>query len=191
MTQDEARTILGIERGATQAETDAAYKRLMQTVRPDVCQGPETERLARLGTEARSTLSGPPARAAEDESDSTTSTSLINDEEIYDVVADILNEHDEDGLRITKVVSAARERLWARDTTVSRRKALEDRLMEPAFWRAGEARGLWTIGTEGAWTIIEGRRRAGRGQRATGTRQSETGGAKQAEAARRRATADW
>ena len=40
MTEEHARRILGLNEGATDTEIAAAYRRLMQTVHPDVCKGP-------------------------------------------------------------------------------------------------------------------------------------------------------
>ena len=56
MTEDHARGLLGLKEGATEPEVATAYRRLMQTVHPDVCKGPEAARLAHDATEARNAV---------------------------------------------------------------------------------------------------------------------------------------
>ena len=57
MTHEHARGVLGVTEDATESEITRAYRRLMTTVHPDVCKGPEADRLARQATEARKVLS--------------------------------------------------------------------------------------------------------------------------------------
>ena len=43
-------TILGIEAGATRESAKGAYRKLARTLHPDVCPGPEANRLMTLAT---------------------------------------------------------------------------------------------------------------------------------------------
>ena len=56
MTAEAARILLGVDDDATDIEIAAAHRRLMETVHPDVCKGPEAARLARQATNARNFL---------------------------------------------------------------------------------------------------------------------------------------
>ena len=55
MNQEHARSLLGADQNATDTEITAAYRRLMQTVHPDVCKGPEAVRLTHQAISARNT----------------------------------------------------------------------------------------------------------------------------------------
>ena len=56
MSRMVARVILGLKPWHTKAAADSALKRLVTTVHPDVCHGPEAKRLTQLALDARSAL---------------------------------------------------------------------------------------------------------------------------------------
>ena len=59
MTRAEALVVLGISSQADESEVESAYRRLMRTVHPDVCSGPEAGRLSCQAAEARGLLREP------------------------------------------------------------------------------------------------------------------------------------
>ena len=56
MTAEAARILLGVDDDSTDVEIAAAHQRVIETVHPDVCEGPEAARLARQATNARNFL---------------------------------------------------------------------------------------------------------------------------------------
>ena len=56
MSRAVARLILGLKPWHTRAAADSALKRLVTTVHPDVCHGPDAKRLTQLALDARSAL---------------------------------------------------------------------------------------------------------------------------------------
>ena len=56
MTRSVARLILGLAPGHTMQDVTAAFKRLASTVHPDVCHGPEADRLTKLALHARNAV---------------------------------------------------------------------------------------------------------------------------------------
>ena len=56
MSRVVARLILGLKPWHTRAAADSALKRLVSTVHPDVCRGPDAKRLTQLALDARSAL---------------------------------------------------------------------------------------------------------------------------------------
>ena len=56
MSRAVARQILGLKPWHTRGAADSALKRLVSTVHPDVCRGPDAKRLTQLALDARSAL---------------------------------------------------------------------------------------------------------------------------------------
>ena len=56
MNTEQAQCLLGVVRDAPRKEIVSAHRRLVSTVHPDKCDGPEAGRLARQATEARDVL---------------------------------------------------------------------------------------------------------------------------------------
>ena len=137
MTEEHARSLLGVDSNATGSEIANAYRRLMQTVHPDVCKGPEAERLAQQATDARKMLA------------STTTAHQDNDQEpvdkdwtLQEVVLHILDRTG-DGTRIRILV--ANTIVMIKQLPRPETDAWTARLSESSFWLNGEVQGLWTI----------------------------------------------
>jgi len=64
MNIEQAQCLLGVAQAAPRQEIVSAHRRLVSTVHPDRCDGPEAARLARQATEARDVLLAPVRPAA-------------------------------------------------------------------------------------------------------------------------------
>lgn len=60
MNREQAQCLLGVAADAPRKDVVSAHRRLISTVHPDRCSGPEAERLAREATAARDVLLAPP-----------------------------------------------------------------------------------------------------------------------------------
>ena len=136
MTEEHAHSLLGLNEGATNTEITAAYRRLMQTVHPDVCNGPEADRLAREATDARDILE------TRTRAPRTDAEPVRNEKALQKMVVFILARTE----RTTTIKILATEVLTAtRHLPSAEWEPLRQRLTEPAFWRDGETQGWWTI----------------------------------------------
>ena len=136
MTEEHARSLLGLNEGATNTEIAAAYRRLMQTVHPDVCNGPEADRLAREATDARDILE------TRTRAPRTDAEPVRNERALQKMVVFILARTE----RSTTIKILATEVLTAiRHLPVAQCNAWSQRLTEPAFWQDSETQGWWTI----------------------------------------------
>ncbi len=99
MTEEHARSLLGVEPNATGNEIADAYRRLMQTVHPDVCKGPEAERLAQQATDARKMLASTTTAHQDDHQEP-----VDKDWALQEVVLHILDRTG-DGTRIRILVA--------------------------------------------------------------------------------------
>ena len=151
MTEEHARSLLGVEPNATGSEIANAYRRLMQTVHPDVCKGPEAERLAQQATDAREMLA---ARTTAPKNDD--QTPHDHNWALQEIVLHVLNQRGESTrlrILVIEAITIIRQLAYA-DTD-----AWSERLTEAAFWRNGEAKRLWTIdGTRISPTNVKNRR---------------------------------
>ena len=117
MTEDHARSLLGVNQDASDSEIANAYRRLMQTVHPDVCKGPEAERLAREATDAKQILAAR-APAPQDNDDQP-----LNEEQdwaLQEVVAHVLDKTG--GTGRVRIV-AARAIILMRNCRTPKRKS--------------------------------------------------------------------
>ena len=151
MTPEHARSLLGVGETATDAEIATAYRRLMQTVHPDVCTGPEAERLARNATEARETLrrtegtgdalpgAGQKSRTGPGNADH----AQDHDEaQLREIVLGVLDRCGGTATGTTLVLNILRE---TRSVPEHQRRVWKRRMTEAGFWDDGAALGLWTI----------------------------------------------
>ena len=157
MTRDEALVVLGVEPQAEAAEVDSAYRRLMRTVHPDICSGPEAGRLARQAAVARGVLreqsqpSLPPARSAEHRSKPQSAwpvsgypLGVVDDVHLARIVVAVVEvvggclSRDE----VVGAVVGAVE--WGGVAPAVRRAAVE-RLRHRDFWGFGQRSGLWKL----------------------------------------------
>ena len=106
----------------------------MQTVHPDVCNGPEADRLAREATDARDILE------TRTRAPRTDAEPVRNEKALQKMVVFILARTE----RTTTIKILATEVLTA-TRHLPRWEPLRQRLTEPAFWRDGETQGWWTI----------------------------------------------
>ena len=145
MTREHARSLLGVSDTATDAEIATAYRRLMQTVHPDVCKGPEAERLARNATEARATLSGKeeprPGRGPRTRAD----WSRYQDHDERQLQEIVLRVLDQSGGTATATALTMQILRETRDIPNHQRRAWNRRMTDIRFWNAGQALGLWKI----------------------------------------------
>ena len=126
MDQEHALLLLGVKENATDAEITAAYRRLMQTVHPDVCKGPEAARLTQEAINAREILTTettPPATITEP---------IHDDTALQEVVLAVLNAMGS-STQFTSLVTEV-----IRHLPKTKRETWRDRLIDPSFWRNGQ-----------------------------------------------------
>ena len=157
MTRDEALVVLGVEPQAEAAEVDSAYRRLMRTVHPDICSGPEAGRLARQAAVARGVLreqsqaSLSPIGSAQHRSRpqsvwpmSGYPPGVVDDDHLARIVVAVVEvvggclSRDE----VVGAVVGAVE--WGGVAPAVRRAAVE-RLRHRDFWGFGQRSGLWKL----------------------------------------------
>ena len=136
MTAEAARILLGVDDDATDVEIAAAHRRLIETVHPDICKGPEAARLARQATNARNFLYI--GRALGSTGDETGA----DDPVLQAMVVRALAKTDGD-TTVAKLVAEV-------FTAMSRAPAPERdawirRLGETSFWSEGGKLRLWRI----------------------------------------------
>ena len=165
MTRDEALVVLGVSPDVRPHEVDAAYRRLMRTVHPDVCRGPEAGRLSRQAGVARQVLGspGPPSASVGAESDNAAESSstpssdgssassppsgpspdaAVDDVYLARMVLSILGVAG-GSLSHSALLRAALEGLDAVSIPSAVREAGGRRLRTPDFWMFGRRTGLW------------------------------------------------
>ena len=145
MTREHARSLLGMSDTATDAEIANAYRRLMQTVHPDICTGPEAERLARDATDARAILSRKeeprPGRGPRTRAD--WSRYQDHDEQqLQEIVLRVLDQSGGTATATTLTMQILRE---TRGIPHHQRRAWNRRMTDIRFWNDGQALGLWKI----------------------------------------------
>ena len=145
MTPEHARSLLGVSDTATDAEIATAYRRLMQTVHPDICTGPEAERLAREATDARTILSRKeeprPERGPRTRAD--WSRYQDHDErQLQEIVLRVLDHYGGTATATALTMQILRE---TRGIPNQQRRAWKRRMTDVKFWIDGQALGLWTI----------------------------------------------
>ena len=157
MTRDEALVVLGVEPQAEAAEVDSAYRRLMRTVHPDICSGPEAGRLARQAAVARGVLreqaqvSLSPTGSAQHQSRpqsvwpmSGSPPGVVDDGHLARIVVAVVEvvggclSRDE---VVAAVVGAVE---WGGVAPAVRLAAVE-RLRHRDFWGFGQRSGLWKL----------------------------------------------
>ena len=146
MTEDHARSILGVSDHATDAEISSAYRRLMQTVHPDVCKGPEAERLTRDAAQARAVLAkkeppSPDSRTSQP-APSPAGSPASGERELERAVIELLNRTGP-GTTVTRVMIEIM--YHDKHLPAEHREAWALRLTAPEFWRSGHDRGLWRV----------------------------------------------
>ena len=149
MTREQARTLLGVSDNATQQEIARAYRHLMATVHPDVCRGPEAERLARQASEARQALLAPEISAPhvqENRED-------VDDQQLMEIV--VVTLCDRGGiLTKTGIRQAVLLELMAAGFGADRSRTSSARVSDREFLEAGAVAGLWEIRGEEVWLAV-------------------------------------
>ena len=136
MTAEAARILLGVDDDATEVESAAAHRRLIDTVHPDVCRGPEAARLARQGTNARNFLCI--GRALESTADDTRADDPVLQAMVVRALAKT-DGHAAVATVVSEVFTALRR------TRAPERDAWTRRLGETSFWSEGGNLRLWRI----------------------------------------------
>ena len=165
MTRDEALVVFGVSSEAGSEEVDAAYRRLMRTVHPDVCRGPEAGRLSRQAGVARQLLSsadlhsapagagsGDRAAASSPSSSAGSSASsrssgfapgvVVDDVHLARIVRSLLGVAG-GSVSHSELLRAALDALDAASLPADVRVAAGRRLRTPDFWMFGRRTGLW------------------------------------------------
>ena len=181
MNREQAQCLLGVAGDASRQEIVSAHRRLVSTVHPDKCDGPEAGRLARQATEAREVLLAPvrtPSRA-------------VSSSETGGSVDDVLLRHvrvvvDGTGAPLAGVDLYRRFRADLRACGVSAEEArvCSARVLDDDFLAAGAARGYWELDGDGVRPV--GWTESPAGSRAAGGRDPH-GGPEEVERAARRA----
>ena len=159
MTRAEALIVLGVPAEVEPAEVESAYRRLMRTVHPDVCSGPEAGRLSRQAAEARRLLretlcvgepSAPRGEArwgpVPDPPGSVPGTpwGVVHDSELARTVV-LVVQAAAGSLSMAEVIGEVRASGdWDR-LPLDVRDAVFRRLCEPDFWGFGSRSGLWEV----------------------------------------------
>ena len=146
MTREQARSLLGISDNATEKEITRAYRQLMATVHPDVCRGPEANRLAQQASEAREALcaadsSAPQAQQKEKE---------IDDEELAAYIDFILYENSEP-LTKTQIAIALGSRLIVLGRSPDQANAAYSRVLNSNFLATAGAIWGWKMRGDRVW----------------------------------------
>ena len=152
MTHEEARIVLGVPPNASKTEITEAYKRLMRTVHPDICKGPEADRLAKQATHARDVLSEPHwaqnhrgARAADGTaSEPQQRRGDATDDELARLVIMILQQRGAH-VRADEIIDSVVELIQILNLTPEERSRASDRIATNDFWANGIDTGLWEI----------------------------------------------
>ena len=165
MPRDEALVVLGVSSEVGADEVDAAYRRLMRTVHPDVCRGPEAGRLSRQAGVARQLLSSAALRSASggagcgdraaapsasssggpSASSSASATPpgvVVDDVHLARIVLLLLGAAG-GSLSHSELLRAALDALDPASFSAAVRSAAGRRLRTPDFWMFGRRTGLW------------------------------------------------
>ena len=158
MTRDEALIVLGVSSQAGSADVDSAYRRLMRTVHPDVCSGPEAPRLARQAADARGVLRGqlepapPPPTPSPDAPRRPASAwpasgyppGVVDDVHLARIVVSVVRAVG-GCLPQAEVVGAVAAALEWGGIGLAVRRAAVGRLAQRDFWGFGQRSGLWQL----------------------------------------------
>ena len=146
MNIEQAQCLLGVAQAAPRQEIVSAHRRLVSTVHPDRCDGPEAPRLARQATEARDVLLAPvrpPAPA-------------LSPSENPALVDDVLLRHvrfivDGAGAPVDALALFWTFRADLRASGVSAEEARLccARVFDDDFLALGAARGYWELDSDG------------------------------------------
>ena len=165
MTRDEALLVLGVSSEAGSEEVDAAYRRLMRTVHPDVCRGPEAGRLSRQAGVARQLLNSgdlpsaaggaavhnpvsPPSQSSSGDPSASSPASaspvdvVVDDDQLARMVLSILGVAG-GSLSHPELLRAALDAVHTASLSPAVRFAARSRLRSPEFWMFGRRTGLW------------------------------------------------
>jgi hypothetical protein len=148
MNREQALCLLGVEPDATDKQITSAHRRLISTVHPDRCSGPEAKRLAQEATIARNVLLAPsePARPP------VPRAVKVDDDLLSRYVLLILERFDR------HVPVPELSRLLHRDLVGARATHEEvvaycTRVSEHGFLAGGAVRGLWDFHADGVRPI--------------------------------------
>ena len=157
MTRDEASVVLGVTPQAEPAEVDSAYRRLMRTVHPDVCRGPEAGRLTRQAAVARGVLreqsqaSLPPTDSAEHRSRPQSAwpvsgypPGVVDDVHLARIVVSVVQVVGGSLPRDDVVAAVVAAVEWGSVGPVVR-SAVVERLGHRDFWGFGQRSGFWHL----------------------------------------------
>ncbi len=146
MTREQAQCLLGVSPDATLKDVVRAHRRLVSTVHPDKCSGPEANRLARQATAAREVLlapaQGPP------HSSSPPAFEALADDVLLQYVRLIVDRMGGpvDGVVLFRIFCSE---LRARGLSDDAASVGSVRVLDDDFLAAGAARGYWDLHGDG------------------------------------------
>lgn len=180
MNREQAQCLLGLAADPSRKEVVSAHRRLISTVHPDKCSGPEAGRLARQATAARDVLLAPvkpplpPRRQAPSASSSPLRCEQLSDDVLLRWLRVILQQLARP-LDLAELLRTLRRDLRARGVPADDVRVCLARVLDADFLTAGVARGFWELHGDGVrpvgWTgssapaAVAGSQRRHRGRR--------------------------
>ena len=161
MNRQQAECLLGVAADATRKEVVSAHRRVIATVHPDRCSGPEAGRLAREATAARDVLLAPaePPLWPRRQAPPVPSPPSCGEEVLDDVLLPQLRvvvERLGRPLDLAELLRTLRRDLLARGVPADDVRVCLARVLDAEFLLAGVARGFWELHEDGVrpvgWT---------------------------------------
>ena len=156
MNREQAQCLLGVAADATRKDVVSAHRRLISTVHPDKCSGPEAGRLARQATAARAVLLVPAEQSSRPPRPASPARSeRVLDEVLLRYLRVIVDQvgGPVDGVELFRMF---RSDLKARGVSSDDVRFCSARVLDDDFLAAGVARGFWELHGDGVrpvgWT---------------------------------------
>ena len=190
MNREQAQCLLGVAADANRKDVVSAHRRLISTVHPDKCSGPEAGRLAREATAARDVLLVPaetppwprrkPSAGARRKTRPASPSPARSQQEVDDVLLHSLRNLVKQAgrpLDLADLLRMFRRHLQDIGVSANDVRLCSARVLDEDFLAAGVARGFWELHEDGVrpvgWTEPPASAVAGAPERATRSTRAE------------------